>query len=184
VIPIPDTSRTAALQVAQHLGIKYREGFIKNRYIHRTFIMPDQRLREAGVRMKLSPLPEAVAGKRVVVVDDSIVRGTTTGPEIDLLREAGAKEIHLRISCPPTKHPCFYGIDFPDPKELIANQMGSVDAIRKFLEIDSLAYLSVDGMLKAMDKPKNFCAACFTGEYPVDYDAEFEKTAMEGKRKG
>jgi amidophosphoribosyltransferase len=118
-----------------------------------------------------------------VVIDDSIIRGTTSRGRVRRLRDAGAKEIHLRISCPPTKHPCFYGIDFPDPKELIANQMGNVEAIRKFLEIDSLAYLSVEGMLKAMDKPKNFCAACFTGEYPVEFDAEFEKTAMEGKRK-
>lgn len=183
VVPVPDSGNSAAQGFSEQSGIPLEQGFIRNHYVGRTFIQPSQSQRDIGVKIKLNAVRDVVKGKRVIVIDDSIIRGTTSRGRVRRLRDAGAKEIHLRISCPPTKHPCFYGIDFPDPKELIANQMGSIEAICKFLEIDSLAYLSVEGMLKAMDKPKNFCAACFTGEYPVEFDAEFEKTAMEGKRK-
>ena len=187
VIGIPESAIPHAMGYAGQSGIPYGEGFIKNRYIHRTFIMPDQRLREAGVRMKLSPLPEAVAGKRVVVVDDSIVRGTTTGPEIDLLREAGAKEIHLRISCPPIRFPCFYGIDTSTRKELIAARL-DVDEIRRHVRADSLAFLDMDNLVEAVGLPKiNFCTACFDEAYPIEvpadlqitkYDLEAEKTQV------
>jgi len=182
VVPVPDSGTSAAQGYSEQARLPLEQGFIRNHYVGRTFIQPSQGQRDIGVKIKLNAVRDVVKGKRVVVIDDSIIRGTTSKGRVKRLRDAGAKEIHLRISCPPTKHPCFYGIDFPDPKELIANQMGSVEAIRKFLEIDSLAYLSVDGMLKAMNQPKNFCAACFTGDYPVEYDAEFEKNAMEGNR--
>jgi amidophosphoribosyltransferase len=118
----------------------------------------------------------------VIVVDDSVIRGTTSKGRVKRLYDAGASEVHLRISCPPTRHPCFYGIDFPDPNELIANQLDSVDGIRNYLGIDSLAYLSVEGLREAVGDGGNYCAACFTGEYPVAYDAEFNKTAMESGR--
>lgn len=167
VIGIPESAIPHAMGFAQVSRIPYGEGFIKNRYIHRTFIMPDQRLREAGVKMKLAPLREAVAGKRLVVVDDSIVRGTTTGPEIDLLREAGAREIHLRISCPPIRFPCFYGIDTSTRKELIASRL-SVEEIRKHVGADSLAYLDMKNLVRAVGLPKlNFCTACFDDHYPI-----------------
>ncbi|MBV6517030.1 MAG: Amidophosphoribosyltransferase [Planctomycetes bacterium] len=182
VVPVPDSGNSAAQGYSDQSGIPLEQGFIRNHYVGRTFIQPSQGQRDIGVKIKLNAVRDVVKGKRVVVIDDSVIRGTTSKGRVKRLRDAGAKEIHLRISCPPTRHPCFYGIDFPDPKELIANQMGSVEAIRKFLEIDSLAYLSVEGMLKAMDKPGNFCAACFTGDYPVEYDAEFDKNAMEGAR--
>lgn len=167
VIGIPESAIPHAMGFAQVSRIPYGEGFIKNRYIHRTFIMPDQRLREAGVKMKLAPLREAIAGKRLVVVDDSIVRGTTTGPEIDLLREAGAREIHLRISCPPIRFPCFYGIDTSTRKELIASRL-SVEEIRKHVGADSLAYLEMKNLVRAVGLPKlNFCTACFDDQYPI-----------------
>ncbi len=167
VIGIPESAIPHAMGYAQVARIPYGEGFIKNRYIHRTFIMPDQRLRQSGVRMKLAPLREAVSGKRLVVVDDSIVRGTTTGPEIDLLREAGAREIHLRISCPPIRFPCFYGIDTSTRKELIASRL-AVEEIRQHLHADSLAYLDMKNLVKAVGLPKaNFCTACFDEHYPI-----------------
>ncbi len=167
VIGIPESAIPHAMGYAQKSDIPYGEGFIKNRYIHRTFIMPDQRLRDAGVRMKLAPLREAVAGKRLVVVDDSIVRGTTTGPEIALLREAGAKEIHLRISCPPIRFPCFYGIDTSTRKELIGSRM-DVEEIRQHVGADSLAFLEMENLVKAVGLPKtNFCTACFDEMYPI-----------------
>lgn len=187
VIGIPESAIPHAMGYASQSGIPYGEGFIKNRYIHRTFIMPDQRLREAGVRMKLAPLPEAVAGKRLVVVDDSIVRGTTTGPEIELLREAGAKEIHLRISCPPIRFPCFYGIDTSTRKELIAARL-DVEGIRAHVGAESLAYLDMENLVEAVGLPKiNFCTACFDEAYPIEvpadlqitkYDLEAEKTQV------
>jgi len=168
VMGVPETGIPHAVGFAEVSGIPFGEGFIKNRYIHRTFIKPSQRMRSLGVRMKLSPLREAVAGKRVVVVDDSIVRGTTTGPEIHLLREAGAREIHLRISCPPIKYPCFYGIDTSAGRsELIAARL-SKEKIREHIGADSLEFLSLPNLVKAVGLPRaNFCTACFDNRYPI-----------------
>ena len=169
VMGIPETGIPHAVGYAEVAGIPFGEGFIKNRYIHRTFIKPSQRMRSLGVRIKLTPLREAVAGKRLVVVDDSIVRGTTTGPEIALLRDAGAREIHLRISCPPIKFPCFYGIDTSAGRaELIAAQM-TKEEIREHVGADSLEFLTLPNLVKAVGLPRaNFCTACFDGRYPIE----------------
>ena len=147
VIPIPDTSRTSAQQLAQRLGLKYREGFIKNRYIGRTFIQPDQSMRSRGVELKFNPLPEVLEGRRVVVVDDSIVRGTTTKPIVDLLRKAGAREVHVRIHSPAMRHPCYLGVDTARRDDLIAHRM-SVREICAHIGADSLGYLSLPGLLR------------------------------------
>jgi len=182
VIPVPDTGVPAAAGYAEESRIHYREGLIKNRYIHRTFIQPDQRLRELGVRMKLTPLREVLNGRRVVVVEDSIVRGTTTRQIVKLLRDAGAVEIHLRISSPPFKWPCFYGIDTPERDQLLAAQRKSVSAIRDFLGADSLGYLSIRGMVKAVGVHRdNFCTACFSGDYrvPIPNEAHARKAILE-----
>jgi amidophosphoribosyltransferase len=181
VVPVPDSGNSAAQGYAEHVGLPLEQGFIRNHYVGRTFIAPSQGQRDIGVKIKLNAVRDVVGGKRVIVVDDSIIRGTTSRGRVKRLYDAGAKEVHLRISCPPTRHPCFYGIDFPDPKELIANQLDGVDAIRDYLGIDSLAYLSVEGLMKAVKANGNYCNACFTGEYPVAYDADFEKTAMEAR---
>ncbi|MCC7508934.1 MAG: amidophosphoribosyltransferase [Planctomycetes bacterium] len=182
VVPVPDSGTSAAQGYAEETGLPLEQGFIRNHYVGRTFIAPSQGQRDIGVKIKLNAVRDVVEGKRVIVVDDSIIRGTTSRGRVKRLYEAGAKEVHLRISCPPTRHPCFYGIDFPDPKELIANQLESIDKIRDFLGIDSLAYLSVDGMMKAVKANGNYCNACFSGDYPVPYDASFNKTAMEASR--
>lgn len=182
VVPVPDSGNSAAQGYADEAGLPLEQGFIRNHYIGRTFIQPSQGQRDVGVKIKLNAVRDVVEGKRVVVVDDSVIRGTTSKGRVKRLYDAGAKEVHLRISCPPTRHPCFYGIDFPDPTELIANQLESVEAIREFLGIDSLAYLSADGLMRAVKADGNYCAACFTGEYPVTYDAQFNKTAMEAGR--
>ncbi len=168
VMGVPETGIPHAVGFAEVSGIPFGEGFIKNRYIHRTFIKPSQRMRSLGVRMKLTPLREAIAGKRIVVVDDSIVRGTTTGPEIELLREAGAREIHLRISCPPIKYPCFYGIDTSAGRsELIAARL-SKEKIREHIGADTLEFLSLPNLVKAVGLPRaNFCTACFDNRYPI-----------------
>jgi len=167
VIPVPDTGWPAAIGYAEESGIPFGEGLIKNRYIHRTFIQPHQRLRDLGVRMKLTPLRDTVQGKRVVVVEDSIVRGTTSGQIIQMLREAGAREVHMRISSPPYRHPCFYGIDTPEPSRLLASKY-SVEEISKIIGADSLGYLSIQGLIRAIDVDEDrFCMACFTGTYPV-----------------
>ena len=167
VIPVPDSGIPAAIGFSQESGITYREGLIKNRYIARTFIFPDQRMRELGVKMKLSPLKEVVAGKRGVLIDDSIVRGTTVLKIVRLLKEAGAKKVHVRITAPPIKHPCYYGVDMPDKKAFIANEQ-DVEEIRKQIEADTLGYLSVENMIKATGLDENsFCTACFTGKYPL-----------------
>ena len=181
VIPVPESGIPHAVGYAEVSGIPYGEGLIKNRYIHRTFITPDQRLRDLGVHIKLAPLKEAIAGKRLVVVDDSIVRGTTTGPEIDLLREAGAREVHLRINCPPIRYPCFYGIDTSTQEELIAARM-TVEQIREHLGADSLEYLNMPNLVKAVGLPKNnFCTACFDARYPIPIpeDVKISKTMLE-----
>lgn len=168
VMPIPETGVPAAVGFAQTSRIPYGEGVIKNRYIQRTFIQPDQRMRELGVRMKLSPLRDNLAGKRIVMVDDSIVRGTTTGPTIKMLKDAGAVEVHVRMSSPPIKYPCFYGIDMAMQKELIASSM-SIDEIKEHIGADSLGYLSIAGMVRAIGlKRDKFCTACFDGKYPID----------------
>ncbi len=186
VFPIPDTGTPAAIGLAEASGITFAEGVIKNRYIHRTFIQPDQRMREMGVRMKLTPLEETLAGKKVVMVEDSIVRGTTIGPTVKMIREAGAKEVHVRIASPPYRHPCFYGIDTANQNELIAAKL-TVEEIREYIGADSLGYLSLDGLVKAVgvDKDK-LCRACLDGEYPLDIPREaklskfvFEEPASE-----
>jgi amidophosphoribosyltransferase len=166
VIPVPDSGLPAAIGFSRESGLPLEEGLIKNRYVGRTFINPTQALRENSLRLKLNPLTHVLKDKRVVVVDDSIVRGTTSRRLVRLLRDAGAKEIHLRVSSAPVKHPCFYGIDMSTEQELIANQM-SVPALRKWLEVESLAYLSVDDMIQAFDGEVNPCAACFNNDYPA-----------------
>lgn len=180
VMGIPETGIPHAVGFAEVSGIPFGEGFIKNRYIHRTFIKPSQRMRSLGVRMKLTPLREAVAGKRLVVVDDSIVRGTTTGPEIALLRNAGAREIHLRISCPPIKFPCFYGIDTSAGRsELIAAQM-TKDEIREHVGADSLEFLALPNLVKAVGLPRaNFCTACFDNRYPIEVPEDVRVTKFD-----
>jgi amidophosphoribosyltransferase len=181
VMPVPDTGAPAAAGFAEAAGLPYREGMVRNRYTGRTFIQPSQAMRQRGVNVKLSPLREVVRGQRLVVVDDSIVRGTTTKQIVALLRKAGASEVHLRISAPPIHHPCFYGIDTQIETELIAASH-SIEEIREFVGADSLGYLSIKGVLTALDLPyERFCFACFDGNYPVPvpYDAHHRKFLLE-----
>jgi len=167
---VPESSLPAAEGYAKHSGIPYGQGLVKNRYIGRTFIAPDQASRDLGVRRKFNPLHDNVRGKRLIVVEDSIVRGTTHKAVVRMLREAGAAEIHLRVTLPPWKWPCVYGIDFPDPEKLIANQH-TLDEIRDYLGADSIGYLDVPGMVRATGQSENkFCLACFNGKYPVPVD--------------
>lgn len=178
VIGVPDSGLPAAIGYATGSGIPYQEGLIKNRYIARTFIQPDQTQRELGVRMKLTPLEDVLAGKRVVVVEDSIVRGTTTKRIVQMIRDAGATEVHLRISSPPYKWPCFYGIDTAARKDLIAYQR-SVEEIRQYNGADSLAYISMENLIEAVGQPKNaFCRACFDGEYPISIPQDIRFTKL------
>ena len=182
VIPVPYTGGPAAIGFAEAARIPFGEGLIKSRYIFRTFIKPDQRQRDLGVRLALTPLKEELSGKRVVAVEDSIVRGTTKRNVVRLLREAGAREVHLRISSPPYRFPCVYGVDTADRKELLAAKLKEVDDIRQYLGADSLGYLSLRGLLKAVGLPRDkFCAACFTGRYPlpVPPEAHAGKFALE-----
>ena len=168
VMPIPDAATPAAIGFAEASGIPYGEGVVKNRYIQRTFIQPDQRMREAGVRMKLMPIKEALAGKRVVMVDDSIVRGTTTGQVVKRLFDAGAAEVHVRITAPPVQYPCFYGIDMANQDDLVAANH-TVEQIREMIGATSLGYLSLGGVCKAIGIHKDkFCRACFDGKYPIE----------------
>jgi amidophosphoribosyltransferase len=181
VMPVPDTGAPAAAGYAEASGIPYREGLVRNRYTGRTFIQPSQTMRHRGVTLKLNPLREVVRGKRLTVVDDSIVRGTTTKQIVALLRKAGAEEVHVRISAPPIYHPCFYGIDTQVETELIA-ATHSVEEIRGFIGADSLGYLSIRGVLAALDLPYDrFCFACFDGIYPepVPYDTASRKFLLE-----
>jgi amidophosphoribosyltransferase len=179
VMSVPDSSNAAALGYSIESGLQLELGLIRNHYVGRTFIYPTSELRRNRVRIKFNPVRELLEGKRIVVVDDSIVRGTTSKRLMAMLRTAGAKEIHLRISSPPIKHPCFYGIDTPRRDDLIAARY-SVEEIREFLGVDSLGYLSVDGLLESTGLPKgNFCAACFTGSYPVGVEGEPDKSAFE-----
>jgi amidophosphoribosyltransferase len=181
VMPVPDTGAPAAAGYAEGSGVPYREGMYRNRYAGRTFIQPSEALRHRGVTVKLNPLREVVRGRRLIVVDDSIVRGTTTRSIVGLLRKAGAAEIHVRISAPPIYHPCFYGIDTSVDTELIAGSH-SVEEIRAFIDADSLGFLSIEGLLRALELPyEGFCFACFDGHYPepVPYDAARRKLILE-----
>ena len=179
VMPFPDSGTYAALGYATARNIPFELGVIRNHYVGRTFIQPSQTMRDFSVRVKLNPVIEILKGKRVVVVEDSIIRGTTTRSRIKSLREAGAKEVSLLVSCPPSRFPCFYGIDFSQKGELIASQK-QVNQIRDFLGLDYLGYLSVDGMVAATQmNHDNFCLSCFTGEYTLPLEADFSKTCFE-----
>ncbi len=170
VMPMPDSGRSAALGFHNESGIAFEEGIVPNRFVGRTFILPNQKQRDRAVAMKLNIIPDVVEGKRIVIVEDSVVRGTTTRSKMRAIRRAGAKEIHLRVSCPPIRHPCFYGIDFPTSEELIAHNR-SIEQIRDFLEVDSLAYLSMEGMLSCLKhEPSDYCTACWSGEYKIPID--------------
>jgi len=179
VIPIPDSGVFAALGYSEISKIPFEFGMIRNHYIGRTFIQPSQEMRDFRVKIKLNPLRDVLRGKEVILVEDSIVRGTTSRARLKTLRQAGVKKIHMRVSCPPLKFPCFYGIDFPTKKELVASKH-DIAWIRDFIGADSLEYLSLEGMLSAMPLPKeNFCTACFTGKYPLDHACHFSKNILE-----
>jgi len=179
VMGVPDSATAAGIGYSHASGIPYCEGLLKNRYVGRTFIEPDQRIRELGVQLKFNPLSRIIAGKRLVVVDDSIVRGTTTPHVVSLLRKAGAAEVHLRICAPPIRYPCFFGVDMATKWELIAARK-TVPEIKEHLGADSLGYLSLDGLIRAVDLPKDiFCLACFTGAYPIPVQIEMDKLALE-----
>ncbi len=179
VMGVPESGLPAAEGYARASGIPYGQGLVKNRYIGRTFIAPSQQMRALGVRMKLNPLRENIAGKRLVVVDDSVVRGTTQRQLVSMLREAGAAEVHLRISSPPIKWSCFYGIDTGTRSELLAANL-SVEEIRAYLDVDSLAYITLDRLVSSTGAPgAGFCDACFTGSYPVDVPVELRKGVLE-----
>ncbi|HEY6768965.1 MAG TPA: amidophosphoribosyltransferase [Candidatus Sulfotelmatobacter sp.] len=169
VVPVPDSGVTAAVGYAAESGIPFRFALIRNHYVGRTFIEPQQNVRDFGVKLKLNPVRSLLQGKRVVLIDDSIVRGTTSRKIVRMIRNAGAKEVHMRISCPPTVSPCFYGVDTPSKKQLIAANK-SIDEIRDYIGADSLAYLSLDGLKKACGEGENlrYCTACYTGKYPTD----------------
>jgi amidophosphoribosyltransferase len=180
VMPMPDSGRSAALGFAQESRIPFNEGIVPNRFVGRTFILPGQAQRDRAVAAKLNIIPDVVRDKRVVIVEDSVVRGTTTRSKMRALRRAGAKEIHLRVSCPPIRHPCFYGIDFPTSEELIAHNR-TVEQIAEFLEVDSLAYLSLEGLLSCMQEPDKgkFCTACWSGRYKIPIDNPETKFSFE-----
>ena len=181
VIGVPDSATAAAIGYAQASGIPYAEGLVKNRYVGRTFIQPDQRLREQGVQLKFNPLREILEGKRVIVVDDSIVRGTTTPRIVAMLRKAGAAEVHMRITSPPITHPCFYGVDMATRAELIGAH-NSVEEVRAHIGADSLGYLSLEGTILATGVgPGRHCTACFTGEYPSEVPLELDKLVLEAQ---
>ncbi len=178
VIGIPDSSTAAAVGYAQESGIPFSEGLVKNRYVGRTFIEPEQRLRDLGVRQKFNTLVDVIQGKRLVVVDDSIVRGTTTPHVVNLLRKGGAKEVHMRVCAPPIKHPCFMGVDMASREELLAAN-NTLEDIRTIVGADTLGYLSVEGLLEVVGGTKGgFCDACFTGDYPVPVQLELSKLAL------
>jgi amidophosphoribosyltransferase len=170
VVPVPDSGVTAAMGYAQESGIPVQFGLIRNHYVGRTFIEPEQRVRDFGVKLKLNPVRSLLEGKRVILIDDSIVRGTTSKKIVRMIRDAGAREVHMRISCPPTISPCFYGVDTPSKKQLIAANM-TVDQIRDYIGADTLAYLSLEGLKKAAGEGEktNYCTACYTGKYPTNF---------------
>jgi amidophosphoribosyltransferase len=182
VIPVPDSGNCAALGFSLESGIPYEMAFVRNHYVGRSFLQPSQLIRDFNVRVKLNLIGDLVQDKRVVIVDDSIVRGTTFKTRVHNLKEAGAREVHVRVSCPPHRHPCVYGIDFPDRSKLMAANY-SIEEIRKYLSADSLAYLSQDGMVKATQLPaEGFCMACYDGRYPVAYDPLLDKDIIERRR--
>ncbi len=179
VMPMPDSGRSAAMGYARASGLALREGIVPNRYVGRTFIKPTQAQRDLAVQLKLNVIAEVVCDKRIVVVDDSIVRGTTTRGKMKQLRRAGAREIHLRISCPPIRNGCYFGIDFPEPSQLIARQRG-IDEIAEFVGVDSLHFLSLKGMLSCVSRPDDhYCTACFSGKYPINVDKPLTKLGLE-----
>lgn len=179
VIPVPDTSRTAASALAKALGVAYEEGLIKNRYIGRTFIMPVQKLRENAMKLKLKPIESVIKGKNVMVVDDSIVRGTTSKRIVELLRESGAKKVYFLSTFPPIRNPCYYGIDFQREEELIANNK-TIEEVEKEIRADRLIYMDVEGLQKAVGTEK-ICTACITGEYPTTIEHSKELTELRKK---
>jgi amidophosphoribosyltransferase len=175
VIGIPDSANTAALGYAEESGIKFEIGLIRNHYVGRSFINPDQKIRDLDVKIKFNPVKGAIKNKRVVLVDDSIVRGTTSRKLVQMIRQAGAKEIHFRVSCPPIISPCYFGIDMPSRKEFIANQK-SIEEIRRYLKVETLGYLSVEGMVAMPSLPHDdFCVGCFTNRYPLKIQEENNK---------
>lgn len=179
VIPVPDSGTSAAVGYSQESGIPFDMGFVRSHYVGRTFISPSQDLRDLGVRLKLQIVKEAVRNKRVIVIDDSIVRGTTTKGKIKSLREAGAKEVHMRVACPPVKNPCFYGVDFPTREELVANKR-TLDQIRDYLGVDTLGYISLKGLLECVSLPANhYCTACWSGQYRIPVTTVVNKFSME-----
>ncbi|HET9673076.1 MAG TPA: amidophosphoribosyltransferase [Actinomycetota bacterium] len=181
VIAVPNTGHSAAQGYSEVSGIPYGDGLHKNQYVGRTFIQPSQSLRERGVKLKLNPLPDSIRNKRLVVVDDSIVRGTTTRQIVTMLREAGAAEVHIRITCPPIRWPCFYGIDMSTRQELVAADL-AVEQIRDYVGADTLGYLSQEGMVRATGAPEgDFCRACFDGEYPIEVPEHAGKFVLEGQ---
>src|SRR6202158_2235922 len=169
VVGVPDSGLTAALGYARESGIPLQFGLVRNHYVGRTFIEPEQRVRDFGVKLKLNPVRNVLEGRRVVLIDDSIVRGTTSRKIVRMVRESGAKEVHMRVSCPPTISPCYYGVDTPSKNQLIAANK-SVDEIREYIRADSLAYLSLEGLKKACGEGEkiSYCSACYTGNYPTD----------------
>jgi amidophosphoribosyltransferase len=184
VIPVPESGTPAAIGYAEASGIPYGLGLVKNSYVGRTFIQPSQTIRQLGIRLKLNPLRDVIRGKRLVVVDDSIVRGNTQRALVRMLREAGAVEVHVRISSPPVKWPCFYGIDFASKAELIANGLDT-EGIRRSLGADSLGYISLDGLVAASEQPRTrLCMACFDGEYPIELPDLVGKHVLEGIERG
>ena len=179
VIPVPDSGTSAAVGYAEQSKIPFDMGLVRSHYVGRTFISPDQKSRELEVRLKLAVVNEVVAGKRIVVVDDSIVRGTTTRGKIRTLRQAGAKEIHMRVSCPPIRFPCFYGVDFPTKEELLANNR-DLEQVREFLEVDSVGYMSLEGLLSCATLPMDhYCTACWSGSYRIPVEVTVNKFALE-----
>jgi amidophosphoribosyltransferase len=179
VIPVPDSGTSAAIGYARQSGIPFDMGFVRSHYIGRTFLSPTQDMRDLAVKMKLTVVKEVVKDKRVVVVDDSIVRGTTTRGKIKSLRRAGAKEIHMRVACPPVVSPCFYGVDFPTKEELLASNR-TLEEIRDFLQVDSVGYISLDGMLSCASLPKDhYCTACWNGKYKIPVNTVLNKFMME-----
>jgi amidophosphoribosyltransferase len=183
VMPFPDSGNYAALGYAEASGIPLEMGVIRNHYVGRTFIQPTQAMRDFGVKVKLNPVRPLLHNKRLVIIEDSIIRGTTSRHRIRTLRQAGAREVHMAVSCPPHRYPCHYGIDFPTRNELIA-ATHSVEQIRAFLELDSLHYLSLAGLLRALDADTTgFCLACFDGNYPVSFADDLDKYCMERKAK-
>jgi amidophosphoribosyltransferase len=183
VVPVPDSGNCAALGYSLESGIPFEMAFVRNHYVGRSFLQPSQLIRDFDVRVKLNLIAELVKDKRVVIVDDSIVRGTTCKTRVKTLKEAGAKEVHVLVSCPPHMNPCVYGIDFPDRSKLMAANH-SLEEIRKYLNADSLYYLSQDGLVKATGLPKNsFCMACYDGNYPVPYDPLLDKNIIEHRRR-